>query len=154
MGVIYIVPFIVTSWTFHENPGVPLVIATIGSSIGQFIIPYLFEIFIAEYGWPGAFQLIGGITLNSLPFCVIVYTSRRFYVTGNEETSILKLCDVTLLKDPMVLFILSCCLNIALTGKTIYISNCFISKTCIYSLLCILPTKIIESLLNAIEEFK
>ena len=66
---------------------------------------------------PGAFQLIGGIALNSLPFCVIVYTSRRFYVTGNEETSILRICDVTLLKDAMVLFILSCCLNLALTGK-------------------------------------
>ena len=58
MGVLYIVAFIVTSWTFHEKAGVPLVIATVGSSIGQFIIPYLFEIFIAEYGWRGAYQVI------------------------------------------------------------------------------------------------
>lgn len=117
MGILYITAFIVTSWTFHENPGVPLVIATIGSSIGQFVIPYLYEIFITEYGWPGAFQLIGALILNSLPFCVVLYTSKGFYVTGTDITSITKICDITLLKDAMVLFVLSCCLNLASTGK-------------------------------------
>ena len=119
MGLLYLGSFITISWTFHENPGVPLVIVTIGSSVGQFVIPYIYEILISQYGWPGAFQLISGIALNSVIFGVIVFTSRRFYVTGSDDTaiSVTKLCDVTLLKDGMILFILSACLNLAATGN-------------------------------------
>ena len=121
MGFLYLGSFIVVSWTFHDNPGVPLVIVTVGSSIGQFVIPFLMEILIAEYSWFGAFQIISGLTFNAIPFGLIIYTSRRFYNTGSDDKVIrlTGLCDTTLLKDAMILFILSCCFNLALTGMDI-----------------------------------
>ena len=131
-GLLYLGSFITVSWTFHENPGVPLVIVTIGSSLGQFAIPYFLEILIEEYSWIGAFQIISALALNTVPFGLIIYTSRRFYNTGSDEKEarLTDLCDVTLLKDPMIVFILSCCINLSLTGKHFFVISGHYQPAC------------------------
>ena len=76
MGICYLAPFIVANLTFKEGAGVALVFLTTGSSIGQFIFPYMYEILISQYGWSGAFILLGGLALHCAPAAVLIYGSR------------------------------------------------------------------------------
>ncbi|KAL4218099.1 hypothetical protein ACF0H5_022835 [Mactra antiquata] len=125
MSTCYLSAFIAVSWIFHDDPGFPLVCVTVGSSIGQFIIPLLYELFISTYSWAGGFILVSGIALQCLPIGVIIYTSRYYYVTNDvtkeqkvspNALSTLKVY-MLLLKDPLVWILLLDFLLIAATGN-------------------------------------
>lgn len=125
MCTCYLSAFIAVSWIFHDNPGFPLTCLTIGSSLGQFIIPLLFELFISNYAWAGAFILASGLALQCLPCGFILHTSRGYYATDDVTTSVYKqekqsTCEgyATLLKDPLLWIILLDFLLIASTGKS------------------------------------
>ncbi|XP_045181316.2 monocarboxylate transporter 3-like [Mercenaria mercenaria] len=122
MSTCYLSAFISVSWMFHEDPGFPLVCLTIGSSLGQFAIPFLYEYFISEYTWSGAFMLVSGIALQCVPFGVIIYTSREYFVTsdhGSHERKEIPTCEgyMTLLKDFVLWILLFDFLLIALSGN-------------------------------------
>lgn len=118
MCVCYLSAFITVSWMFYEDPGFPLVCLTIGSSMGQFTFPYLYELLISEYTWSGTFILVSGIALQCVPFGVLIYTSREFYVTNSDETKEAPTCAgyTALLKDVVMWILLVDFLLIALTG--------------------------------------
>ncbi|XP_045182466.2 monocarboxylate transporter 6-like [Mercenaria mercenaria] len=116
MGLCYLASFISVTWMFHENAGIYLVILTLGSSLGQFIVPLLYEIFIEKYTWSGAFILMAGIALQTVPFGVIVHCSKQYFVTGvGDKTS--TMCDMSVLKDFVIWIILLNFHIAALTGN-------------------------------------
>lgn len=87
MCTCYLAAFITVSWVFHKDPGVPLVCLTIGSSLGQFVVPSLYEVFMETFGWSGAFIMVAGIALQCIPFGVIILCSREYYVTAREASA-------------------------------------------------------------------
>jgi hypothetical protein len=122
MSTCYLSAFISISWIFHEDPGFPLVCLTIGSSLGQFVIPFLYEYFISEYHWSGAFILVSGIALQCIPFGVIIYTSREYFVKSdlnNDDRKESSTCEgyTALLKDIVLWILLFDFLIIALSGN-------------------------------------
>ena len=131
----YLGGFIVVSWIFYKDPGFPLVCLTIGSSVGQFVLPALYELLIATYTWSGAFLVVSSIALQCLPFGLIIHSARDYYVTGNEddETVTISKGDTysSLMSDVLIWIILGNCLLVALTGDTfMYLT----SKRCIHLL--------------------
>lgn len=122
MSLCYLSSFIVVSRTFYKDPGLPLVCVTIGSSIGQFAFPALFEVLISKFSWSGAFIIVSGVTLHCFPFGLLISLSRDYYATGEDaidNKNISSKCDnfVSLLTDVLVCIILINCLLLALTGK-------------------------------------
>ncbi|KAH3781159.1 hypothetical protein DPMN_158984 [Dreissena polymorpha] len=83
----YLAAFITVSWVFHKDPGVPLVCLTIGSSLGQFVVPYLYEVFIETFAMSGVFIMVAGISLECIPFGLIILCSKEYYVTAKEASS-------------------------------------------------------------------
>ena len=121
MSTCYLSGFISVSWIFYEDPGFPLVCLTIGSSMGQFAIPFLYEYFISEYTWSGAFVLVSGLALQCVPFGLIIYTSREYFVKDDQtkgEAKDSSTCDgyMALLKDIVLWVLLFDFLLIALSG--------------------------------------
>ena len=129
LSINYFAPFVTISLLFQEKAGVPLVFLTTGASIGQFIYPYMYEIFISEYGWGGAFLLVAAISLHCVPAGLIVYTSRDYMASTEDERGktiesgdqrCCQSCDTSLLSDIMILLILSTCFLLASTGMYMY----------------------------------
>ncbi|XP_060598081.1 monocarboxylate transporter 6-like isoform X2 [Ruditapes philippinarum] len=119
MCMCYLAAFIAVSRMFHENAGPYLVILSLGSSIGQFVVPMFYEMFIEQYTWSGAFILMSGIALQNVPFGVIVHYSKRFY-KSNEETgksTVATLCDFSVLKDWLMWVVYINFHLLALTGN-------------------------------------
>ena len=127
MCVCYLCSYVTVSWIFHTNPGVPLVFLTVGSSVGQLLLPYLYEIFISEFGWKGAFSLMGAITLNCLPIGILIHMSRKFCLTGSDTQSgkTTGLIDITLYKDPVIMLFVFNCLVFILTSKIAFLFKVF-----------------------------
>ena len=121
MCVCWLGSFVTIGWIFHTNPGVPLVFLTVGSSAGQLLLPYLYEMFISQFGWRGAFLIMGALALNCLPVGVLIHTSRKFYPTGSgsegDKQKITGIFDVSLFKDPVIMLYVFNCLVIILTCK-------------------------------------
>ena len=121
MCVCWLGSFVTIGWIFHTNPGVPLVFLTVGSSAGQLLLPYLYELFISQFGWRGAFLIMGALALNCLPVGVLIHTSRKFYPTGTgsegDKQKITGIFDVSLFKDPVIMLFVFNCLVIILTCK-------------------------------------
>ena len=119
MGICYLAPFIVANLTFKEGAGVALVFLTTGSSIGQFIFPYTYEILISQYGWSGAFILLSGLALQCAPAAVLIYGSRDLMtsyddVKHKQSGCVMCGCDWQLFRQAVgVLLVLNCFL---LTG--------------------------------------
>ncbi|XP_052227686.1 uncharacterized protein LOC127842295 [Dreissena polymorpha] len=47
-----------------HDPGVPMIFFTIGSSLGQIVVPNLYEVFIETFALSGAFIMVAGISLQ------------------------------------------------------------------------------------------
>ena len=131
LSINYLAPFITASLVFHENAGVPLVFLTTGSSIGQFIFPYAYEIFISEYGWSGAYILVAAIALHCVPAGLFVHVSSDYMKaieeqpkTQNDDTKNCCRClpGLALLLDFKILLILTICFLLASTGRLNLIS--------------------------------
>ncbi|KAL4217632.1 hypothetical protein ACF0H5_022374 [Mactra antiquata] len=120
MSFCYLGSFVTVSWVFHENPGVSLVFLTTGSSLGQVVMPYVIEILITAFGWKGAFLILGAISLNCVACGVLIYTSKEFYHKGDDKnlegTVCDRICDRTLLTDPILLMTLLNVLLLATSG--------------------------------------
>ncbi|XP_052765187.1 monocarboxylate transporter 13-like [Mya arenaria] len=84
MSVCYLAGFIAVSWMFHKNAGLALASLTIGSSVGQFAAPLLYESTIAEYTWRGSFIVLSALPLQCLIAGVLIHCSRDYFVTGAE----------------------------------------------------------------------
>lgn len=134
MCVCYLSGFIVVSWIFPKNPGLPLVCLTLGSSFGQFVVPALFELFIASYTWKGAFILISAIALQCFTFGLIIHDSNAYYVTENDNdksyTQHVKQRELlsSLCSDILIWILLINYLFLALTGKYVVMSV-YLGKT-------------------------
>ncbi|XP_060598076.1 monocarboxylate transporter 12-like isoform X2 [Ruditapes philippinarum] len=105
MSACYLAAFIAVSRMFHDDAGLYLVSLSLGASIGQFVIPPFYELFIAQFAWSGAFILMAGIALQNVPFGVIVHYSRRYFKTnaGNKKTSkVSASCNFSVLKDWLI----------------------------------------------------
>ena len=114
----YLSSFIAITQIFHEESGPYLVALTLGSSLGQFIVPAFYEIFIEQYSWSGAFILMAGIALQNVPFGVIVYYSKRYKRTvGNRKSNLSVICDCTVLKDWIIWIVYMNYLLLAQTGN-------------------------------------
>ncbi|KAH3780705.1 hypothetical protein DPMN_158525 [Dreissena polymorpha] len=87
MCTCYLAAFIMVSWVFHQDPGVSLVCLTIGSSLGQFIVPYLYEVFIETFALSDVFIMVAGISLQCIPFGVIILCANGYYVTAKEASA-------------------------------------------------------------------
>ena len=129
ISINYFAPFITASLVFRENAGVPLVFLTTGSSIGQFIFPYAYELFITEYGWSGAFILVTGMALHCVPAGLLVHTSKEYMSDGDDskgepDRDVNKTCrcscDWSLLLDMKIVLILSICCLLSATGRLKY----------------------------------
>ncbi|XP_053400074.1 monocarboxylate transporter 6-like isoform X2 [Mercenaria mercenaria] len=121
MCVCYLSAFMTVSWVFHENASFYLVSLMVGSSIGQFVIPIFYELFITEYSWSGAFIVIAGFGLQCIPFGLVIHFCKDYFVTGTVQHVKSKkqssFCDITLLKD-FVIWILWINFHLlALTGN-------------------------------------
>ena len=113
MSLFYLIGFVAVSWVFGQSSGAPLVFVTIGTSTGQLLCPYLFEILLSEFGWRGTYFIMSAIALNGLIPAMILHLSRKSYQTESgisERTSKTKtsknVFDVTLFKDPIIMIFL------------------------------------------------
>ncbi|XP_045182497.2 monocarboxylate transporter 3-like isoform X2 [Mercenaria mercenaria] len=116
-GICYLGAFIATGLMFPENASFYLISLTIGNSLGQFIVPLLFETFISQYSWAGAFILIAGVSLQCVPCGIIIHYSKRFFPKVNVSTSPTSnaFCDKSLLSDLVIWLVL---LNFILNSTT------------------------------------
>ncbi|XP_053383049.1 monocarboxylate transporter 3-like [Mercenaria mercenaria] len=121
MCVCYFASFVTISLLFYKDPGFYLISMTCGTSLGQFIIPLFFEIFISQYAWSGAFILLSGLCLNCLQFGLIIHFSRDFFYKGNVQNNkslrASAFCDVSLLTDYLIWILWSNCFLLALTAN-------------------------------------
>ena len=127
MGICYLTPFIVANLTFKEGAGVALVFLTTGSSIGQFIFPYMYEILISEYGWSGAFVLLSGLALQCAPPAVLIYVSRALMTSYDDVKQkrpgcTMCDCDWKLFRQVVVLLLVFNCFLLAGTGMCVYMT--------------------------------
>ncbi|XP_060598100.1 uncharacterized protein LOC132751904 [Ruditapes philippinarum] len=120
MSLCYLGSFITVSWIFNENPGVALVFLTTGSSLGQVVMPYVIDVFITEFDWSGAYMLLAGIALNCAACGILIHCSSGFFHKGEnqdmESSFCNRICDKTLLTDPILLMTLLNVLLLATTG--------------------------------------
>jgi dipeptide/tripeptide permease len=100
-----------------------------GISVGQFIYPLLFETFISQYTWSGAFVLIAGVSMQTIPCGLIVYFSGEYLSKATEKSHRKghSYCDVTMLKDLVMWIFLVNFILIAMAG-ILYLFD-FFSKT-------------------------
>ena len=125
MSLFYLLGFVAVSWMFGPNSGAPLVFVTIGTSTGQLLCPYLFDILLTEFGWRGTYFILSAIVLNGLIPALIFHASRKFFQTGaremtktTETTKTSKnVFDVTLFRDPIIMIFLFNCFILDITGK-------------------------------------
>jgi hypothetical protein len=103
MSITFLSAFITTSAMFPDA-SLYLIILTSGHSIGQFVIPLLYERFISQYSWSGAFILVSGVSLHYVPFGLLIHCSRGFLDTAEEanKTNSNKCCDTTMTKDIVI----------------------------------------------------
>ena len=76
MCLSYLSGFIAVSWVFHKDPGLSLVFLTIGSSIGQFVMPYVFELSISGmFDYDGSFLMF--VIFCRKRWCLSFKTSQK-----------------------------------------------------------------------------
>jgi MFS family permease len=117
--------YIATGKMFPQNASFYLISLTLGNSLGQFIVPLLFETFIAKYSWKGAFILIAGVSLNCVPCGILIHYSKRFFANVDEEQRkrTNAFCDNTLLTDILIwMMLLNFFLN-SVTGISFFLST-------------------------------
>ena len=108
MGICYLTAFVTTGKMFQDNASFYLICLTLGNSLGQFIVPLLFETFIANYSWSGAFILIAGVSLQCVPCGVLIHYSKTYFTKLNTRSSAASsaICDKTLLTDGIIWIVL------------------------------------------------
>ena len=77
MGCAYIVPFFVVPETFQSSSSV--ILLTVGSSIGQIVLPFIFEYTLSEFGLSGCLLIVGAISLNTVPCGLVIHCILRRY---------------------------------------------------------------------------
>ena len=113
----YLAAYTVTGKMFQENASFYLISLTLGNSLGQFIVPLLFETFIANYSWSGAFTLIAGVSLQCVPCGVVIHYSKRYFSKVSSTSSSNAFCDKTLLTDGLIWIVLLNFFLNSLTGR-------------------------------------
>jgi len=63
---------------FNKKRGIGVGIATSGVGFGGFLFPTIIEVLFMQYGFMGAFLILGGILLN-LAVCGALFRSLWFY---------------------------------------------------------------------------
>lgn len=120
MCVNYLASFVTITLIFYEDPGFFLISMTCGTSLGQIVIPLLFELFISQYSWSGAFILLSGVSLNCLQFAMVIHYSKDFFYNGDsmtqKTTKASDFCDVSLLTDYVIWILWVNCLLLSLSG--------------------------------------
>ncbi|XP_052802342.1 monocarboxylate transporter 4-like [Mya arenaria] len=76
-GVVYMGPFIVAGDISKRYKAAVIGFVSIGSSFGQFAMPYAMERCISEYGWEGALLVLGALCLNAVPCGLIMLVVHR-----------------------------------------------------------------------------
>ena len=117
IGVCYLSAYVVTGKMFPDNSSFYLISLTLGNSLGQFIVPLLFEVFIARYTWSGTFILIAGVTLQCVPCGLVINYSKRYFPKRTSISSDVSsiFCDKSLLTDVVIWMLI---LNIFLHTAT------------------------------------
>ncbi|XP_045182648.2 monocarboxylate transporter 13-like isoform X1 [Mercenaria mercenaria] len=112
MSINFLSAFMTTSFMFPNSASLFLIILTSGHSIGQFIVPLLYELFISQYSWSGAFILISGISLHYIPCGLVIHCSKDYFVTERKSHTNTSntFCDKTLLRDVVVWILMMTCL--------------------------------------------
>ncbi|KAH3809435.1 hypothetical protein DPMN_137804 [Dreissena polymorpha] len=87
MCTCYLAAFITVSWVFHMDHGVPLVCLTICTNLGQFVVPYLYEMFIEAFALSGAFIMVVRISIKCIPFSVNMLCFKEYYLTAKEASA-------------------------------------------------------------------
>ncbi|XP_045182836.2 monocarboxylate transporter 13-like [Mercenaria mercenaria] len=116
-GLCYLAAFVTVGWMFKNSASFFLICLMAGISIGQFILPLLFESFISQYSWSGAFILVSAVSLNCIPGGLTIHYSDKFFINTKEMsgTKSNANCDVNFLKDIVMWIILVNCLLISMT---------------------------------------
>ncbi|WAR17159.1 MOT6-like protein [Mya arenaria] len=129
MSICFLSGYVAVSWIFQDNASLALAALTIGSSVGQFAFPLLFEVTLAEYTWRGSFMVMAGFPLQCIVCGVVVYGSREYFVTGEQvaaQTNTAEMKGVnhpsrnaygTLLMDGVVILVLFNFFLLSLTGN-------------------------------------
>jgi hypothetical protein len=96
---------------------------------------YYIQVFITEFDWSGAYMLLAGIALNCAACGILIHCSSGFFHKGEnqdmESSFCNRICDKTLLTDPILLMTLLNVLLLATTGSiqiTISITNSYSKK--------------------------
>ncbi|XP_052797366.1 monocarboxylate transporter 12-like [Mya arenaria] len=76
-GVVYMGPFVVAGDISKRYKAAVIGFVSIGSSLGQFAMPYAMERCIFEYGWKGALMILGALCLNAVPCGLIMVVVQR-----------------------------------------------------------------------------
>lgn len=102
LSIIFLAPFLTINATFREDPGFPLVFVTVGASIGQMIMPLVYDLLLTYFHWSGAMIILAGICLHCVPCGLVVMYSKE--VSGSSykkesSCSLSALCDKELLKN-------------------------------------------------------
>ncbi|XP_053383060.1 monocarboxylate transporter 13-like [Mercenaria mercenaria] len=120
MGICQLCAYLTVTWTFHHNPGLFLVILTFGMSFGQLIGPNMYELFISNYAWSGAFILLAAVSLQLIPFGLVIHLSRYYFVRTSDMSIQEKqrsCCDISLFIDVVIWVLWINFLLLALTGN-------------------------------------
>lgn len=140
MCVCFLSVFIVVSWLFHEDPGLALVSVTIGGSVGQCIMPLIFDVIVSTYALPNAFILVSAIALQCIPCGLLLRGIERPRVRTND-VSVKNVTSSTistlyrLLSDVLVMLVLTNSFFVSLTGKYLNLfrfDTFIVPRSCIY----------------------
>lgn len=84
MSVNFLSGFVVINWTFVKHRKVALSVLTLGSALGQTILPYITVALVSEYYWNGCLLILSAITaLNCIPCGLIIYYSKPYFHKGD-----------------------------------------------------------------------
>jgi MFS family permease len=82
----FLAPFAIVG-AIYKEPGFPLALVTVFGSVGQMVMPYVYEIFLTYYHWSGAFILLAGISLQGIPCGLFIHYSHKLLDTSEKETA-------------------------------------------------------------------
>ncbi|XP_045181810.2 monocarboxylate transporter 9-like [Mercenaria mercenaria] len=117
LGIQFLAAYVTIGWMFPDSASFYLICLTGGISIGQFIFPLLFELFISQYSWSGAFLCLSAVSLNCIPCGITIHYSSEHFVTGRDSPKTNAFCDRTLLQDFVIWLLLINFLLYAMTGN-------------------------------------
>lgn len=111
------------SWFFVNNRKSALSAMTVGSSVGQAIIPYIASAFIKEYYWNGCVVLLSAMCVfNCLPCGLLLYMSRDYYrkpVVSTTKTPESSLRNIVT-DRAFMLYLFTLCLTLLLGSVEIW----------------------------------